>query len=118
MSGLSHHLNLTIDSTGEDPYRLIHYHQSEMLIPVHLLIIIHGLWGTPDHVAHLADTIAQRASDQIQLEIFRPEQIQWTNTYDGIDFCAEKVAQELDQKLRELQQHDLQVVKFSCLGVS
>ncbi|KAG0144066.1 hypothetical protein CROQUDRAFT_660414 [Cronartium quercuum f. sp. fusiforme G11] len=89
-----------------------------MSIPIHLVCVIHGLWGTPEHVAWLADTLAQRGSREVELEVFRPTQIQWTNTYDGIDFCAELVAKELDQKIQGFRLDGRQVTKFSCVGYS
>jgi hypothetical protein len=89
--------------------------------PVHLVVIIHGLWGSPEHVGHLASTlekISGRTTNSTPLSILIPGSIQWTNTYDGIDYCAEHVAQEIDQRRAELEMDGKVLTKFSCIGVS
>ncbi|OAV97857.1 hypothetical protein PTTG_07304 [Puccinia triticina 1-1 BBBD Race 1] len=88
---------------------------------VHLVVIIHGLWGSPEHVSHLASTlrkISAQSSDSATLDILIPNSIQWTNTYDGIDYCAEHVAQEIDQRRSQLEMDGKVLTKFSCIGYS
>lgn len=92
-------------------------------INVHLVVIIHGLWGSPDHVSYLANTLRKIANSSIQqsndqLEILIPNSIQWTNTYDGIDYCAEHVAREIDLRRQELESDQRKLIKFSCIGYS
>ncbi|KAA1086688.1 hypothetical protein PGT21_008413 [Puccinia graminis f. sp. tritici] len=89
--------------------------------PVHLVVIIHGLWGSPEHVGHLASTlekISGRTTNSTPLSILIPRSIQWTNTYDGIDYCAEHVAQEIDLRRAELELDGKVLTKFSCIGYS
>ncbi|MBW0519376.1 hypothetical protein O181_059091 [Austropuccinia psidii MF-1] len=87
--------------------------------PVHLVVIIHGLWGAPEHVAYLANTLARTAvSSECLVDIFCPQSISGTTTYDGIDFCAELVSQEVDQRRHELEKDGKIVTKFSCVGYS
>ncbi|PLW38079.1 hypothetical protein PCASD_11801 [Puccinia coronata f. sp. avenae] len=88
---------------------------------VHLVVIIHGLWGSPDHVSHLANTlrkVSDRATNATPLSILVPASIQWTNTYDGIDYCAEHVAQEIDIRRAQLELDGMVVTRFSCIGYS
>lgn len=64
---------------------------------VHLLVCIHGLWGNPAHLAELA----RIAHDHTDTHTDHPWDILVTasnandNTYDGIDWGAERVAQEV-----------------------
>lgn len=85
---------------------------------IHLIVIIHGLWGTLDNLACLTKTIKSTQSNQNPIEIFTPTQIQYTNSYDGIDFCAELVLNELDEKIHNLSLEGKSVTKFSCIGYS
>ncbi|CAH7673006.1 putative serine esterase-domain-containing protein, partial [Phakopsora pachyrhizi] len=94
---------------------------SSKLSPIHLVVIIHGLWGTPDHVSYLSKSLSRirpSSSTQPRLEIFVPSCIQWTHTYDGIDFCAERVANDLDLKISDLERSGGKLTKFSCVGYS
>ncbi|KAI9608021.1 hypothetical protein H4Q26_005474 [Puccinia striiformis f. sp. tritici PST-130] len=87
---------------------------------VHLVVIVHGLWGSPEHVSHLANTlreISSRAKGSTPLNVLVPSSIQWTNTYDGIDYCAEHVAREIDLRRAQLELDGRVLKKFSCIGV-
>ncbi|POV94876.1 hypothetical protein PSTT_16601, partial [Puccinia striiformis] len=88
---------------------------------VHLVVIVHGLWGSPEHVSHLANTlreISSRAKGSTPLNVLVPSSIQWTNTYDGIDYCAEHVAREIDLRRAQLELDGRVLKKFSCIGYS
>jgi hypothetical protein len=69
---------------------------------VHLLVLIHGMWGSTSHLAsmrriieeiHLNDSSVD--SDGTALHVMLPETNQEESTYDGIDWGGERVATEV-----------------------
>ena len=66
--------------------------------PVHLLVLIHGMWGHPGHLAELKRIIRETypvTDDTLSLEILLAETNREDSTYDGIDWGGERVAQEV-----------------------
>ena len=66
--------------------------------PVHLLVLIHGLWGHPDHLAELSRVIRETHFEKDStcgLEVLLAETNREDSTYDGIDWGGERVAQEV-----------------------
>ena len=69
---------------------------------VHLLVLIHGMWGNPSHLGSMhrimketcirEDSIEQ---DGVSLHIMVPETNKDESTYDGIDWGGERVAAEV-----------------------
>lgn len=68
---------------------------------VHLLVLIHGMWGNPSHLASMyrimketrihEDSVEQ---DAATLHVMCPETNKDESTYDGIDWGSERVAAE------------------------
>lgn len=95
---------------------------------VHLCVILHGLWGSPSHVAYLAESLDAHArpsaesDDQgeraIRLEVLvsKVNGVSAGHLYDGIDVCAERVVDEIDAEVERLQGDGAKVVKFSIVG--
>lgn len=107
--------------------------------PVHLVVAVHGLWGDPDNLDFVCNTLIQEhnglrapapdsapspASDlgtpgptsrssraaaaaapppdptaQPRLVVLNSTVNRWVNTYDGIDWCAERVIREIDAEI-------------------
>ena len=66
--------------------------------PVHLLVLIHGMWGHPGHLAELKRIIRETypvTDNTLSLEILLAETNREDSTYDGIDWGGERVAQEV-----------------------
>ena len=68
---------------------------------VHLLVLIHGMWGNPSHLASMqrivkATHIHQDSVDQggATLHVMAPETNRDESTYDGIDWGGERIATE------------------------
>jgi hypothetical protein len=68
---------------------------------VHLLVLIHGMWGNPSHLASMHRIIEQarvkETSDdmnEVGLHVILPETNRDESTYDGIDWGGERVAAE------------------------
>lgn len=66
---------------------------------VHLLVLLHGMWGNTDHLAELeriaTETHESSSVDGISLHILKAETIKHESTYDGIDWGGERVAKEV-----------------------
>lgn len=70
---------------------------------MHLLVLLHGMWGNPSHLAEMKRIYGERWGKEDsehgpareQLHIFVPETIRESQTYDGIDWGGERVAQEV-----------------------
>ncbi len=68
---------------------------------VHLLVLIHGMWGNPSHLASMHRIMKETRihEDSVELNgaalhILLPETNRDGNTYDGIDWGGERVAAE------------------------
>jgi hypothetical protein len=66
---------------------------------VHLLVLIHGMWGNPGHLEALANAVqdkyAEPNEDGETLEVLLAETNKSAATYDGIDWGGERVADEV-----------------------
>jgi Putative serine esterase (DUF676) len=66
---------------------------------VHLLVLIHGMWGHPGHLAEMdriiRETRATNSDDDVQLKVLLAEANRHEGTYDGIDWGGERVAKEV-----------------------
>jgi Putative serine esterase (DUF676) len=65
---------------------------------IHLLVIIHGMWGNPDHIEELARIAREThstSSDGTVLHVLKAESIRDNSTYDGVDWGGERVANEV-----------------------
>ncbi|KAK0467087.1 DUF676-domain-containing protein [Desarmillaria tabescens] len=88
----------------------------------HLLVLVHGMWGNPSHMAEMKrimlETHAQPSSDGIKMRLLVAETNKEASTYDGIDWGGERVAQEVLDEVEKLQQDGDKVVRFSITGYS
>lgn len=73
---------------------------------IHLLVLIHGMWGNPEHLAEMNRIIqetkgsASSASgnsegSDAELEVLVAQTNRDEGTYDGIDWGGERVADEV-----------------------
>ncbi|KAF8236552.1 DUF676-domain-containing protein [Tricholoma matsutake] len=89
---------------------------------VHLLVLIHGMWGSPNHCAELSrivrETHSKPSADGVMLEVLIPKANKSRLTDDGIDWCAERVAMEVTNKIQELESNGRKITRFSVTGYS
>lgn len=110
---------------------------------IHLLVLVHGMWGNPNHLAHMDKVIREvkgatedtTVTDRPELAVLLAKTNQEESTYDGIDWGGERVAQEVQyfvvrlplplltspKILDEVEQYENQgkkVTRFSILGYS
>ncbi|KAJ9614005.1 hypothetical protein H2200_002141 [Cladophialophora chaetospira] len=83
----------------------------------HLVVLVHGLWGNPNHVNYLAKALRDRYSDD-QLVILACRRNLGSLTYDGIEVGAERVAREIEEALEELGRDGHKITQFSIIGYS
>jgi hypothetical protein len=73
------------------------------MAPVHLLVLIHGMWGNPSNLAELAriarETHSSPSSDGTRLHLLVAQSIQKELTYDGVDWCGEQVVKEVRKRI-------------------
>lgn len=90
--------------------------------PVHLLTVCHGLWGSPSHVGYICQSaLAQShrsssSAEGVKLVVLPARSMEWVKSYDGIDHCAERVVQEIDEEIQRIENDGGKVVRFSILG--
>lgn len=85
--------------------------------PGHLCVLVHGLWGNPVHLSYLKETLqAQHSEDQ--LYVFVPKSNADSFTYDGIEVGGERITNEIEQKIRDLEQDGATITKLSLAGYS
>jgi len=79
---------------------------------VHLLVLIHGMWGDPSHLASMHRIIEETrinesslGPDGATLHVMLPETNQAESTYDGIDWGGERVAEEVCPAFDAVRQH-------------
>ncbi|TKA50838.1 hypothetical protein B0A53_05914 [Rhodotorula sp. CCFEE 5036] len=94
---------------------------------VHLCVILHGLWGSPAHVAYLKDSLLRQAELQLadsadtKLAVFvsAANSTSSGHLYDGFDVCAERVVEEIDAEVERIASEEGGTVeKFSIVGYS
>ena len=83
----------------------------------HVLFLLHGLWGWPDHMFAVRDALLAHAREhQASVNVYCCESYQGTRAYDGVDVCADRVVDEVHGKMKALRDSGRQVDKFSILG--
>ncbi|KWU41596.1 DUF676-domain-containing protein [Rhodotorula sp. JG-1b] len=101
--------------------------------PVHLVTVLHGLWGAPQHVQYIVDAISNHAAAasnrhhsytgaQPKVIVLAPSTNaeSFAHTYDGIDECSVRVVQEIDAECARITTEDpsARIAKFSIVGYS
>ena len=66
---------------------------------VHLLVCVHGMWGSPDDLHELAleatTKLGNKEGAEYEFDILVPENNSGgAATYDGVDWCGERAADE------------------------
>ncbi|KAJ5240176.1 hypothetical protein N7468_004795 [Penicillium chermesinum] len=82
----------------------------------HLCVLVHGLWGNPSHLDYLAAALKERHGDE--LHTLCPSGNSGNNTYDGVDVLGERVVQEIEAALQNLEADGHVIKKISLIGYS
>lgn len=83
----------------------------------HLCVLVHGLWGNPDHMRNVAKSLRDLyPSSQLRL-LFAKRNI-GSFTYDGIERGGERICSEIEEELRAVQESGGKITKISIVGYS
>ncbi|KAL4065904.1 putative serine esterase-domain-containing protein [Scleroderma yunnanense] len=92
---------------------------------VHLLVLIHGMWGNPLHLARMHEIIQQvkggvenAHSEQTELAVLVAQTNRDECTYDGIDWGGERVSLEIMNEVSKYEMQGKKVNRFSVMGYS
>jgi len=83
----------------------------------HLLVLVHGLWGKPIHLTHIRETIEAQYGDQ-GLHVLVPNSNAEYLTYDGIELGGERVTNEIEERIKQLEDAGAKLSKISVMGYS
>ncbi|KAK2045403.1 DUF676-domain-containing protein [Colletotrichum somersetense] len=83
----------------------------------HLCVLVHGLWGNPNHMAQIAKTLrAKYPADKLYLLLAKRNSGSFT--YDGIERGGERVCAEIEEELRLIEGRGGKITKLSIVGYS
>ncbi|KAG0646349.1 lipase [Hyphodiscus hymeniophilus] len=83
----------------------------------HLCVLVHGLWGNPNHLLQVANTL--RAKHPVDsLHILVAKRNSGSFTYDGIELGGERVCQEIEDEVEKLVREGQNIKRFSVVGYS
>ncbi|KAF9223966.1 DUF676-domain-containing protein [Gyrodon lividus] len=92
---------------------------------IHLLVLIHGMWGNPSHLAHVDKIIHEvkgsaenSGPDEPELAVLVAQTNRDESTYDGIDWGGERVAQEVLEEVKKYEEMGRNVTRLSVMGYS
>ncbi|KAI9830167.1 MAG: hypothetical protein M1819_005844 [Sarea resinae] len=83
----------------------------------HLCVLVHGLWGNPQHLSFLASSLREKYSES-ELHILVAKRNSGSFTYDGIELGGERVTQEIEDTLESLARDGQVIKKLSIVGYS
>lgn len=76
-----------------------------------------SLWGNPNHLAYLATQLREKYPED-KLNILVAKSNSGSYTYDGIETGGERVTQEIETLLQELEDDGASVKRLSIIGYS
>lgn len=87
----------------------------------HLFVLVHGLWGGPNHMLTIERAILELlpATSKEKIVTLKPSSFRFWKTYDGIEINAHRVIKDILYEIEILKQKsNYKVVKFSIVGYS
>ena len=88
-----------------------------MVFPFVRALTSQRLWGNPSHLTYLASSLREKHSAE-KLHILVSKTNSDTFTYDGIDLGAERVTQEIENYIQDLEKAGSEIRKLSIVGYS
>ncbi|AEO62466.1 uncharacterized protein THITE_2106661 [Thermothielavioides terrestris NRRL 8126] len=83
----------------------------------HLCVLVHGLWGNPDHMRSAAKALRDRFPPE-QVYILVAKRNSGYFTYDGIELGGERVCLEIEEELEKIRSGGGHIKKLSVVGYS
>ncbi|ETS82239.1 hypothetical protein PFICI_07241 [Pestalotiopsis fici W106-1] len=83
----------------------------------HLCVLVHGLWGNPNHMRSVAKALREEHSaDKLYLLVAKRNTGSFT--YDGIERGGERVCLEIEEELETIKKKGGKITKLSLVGYS
>ncbi|KAI9665068.1 MAG: hypothetical protein M1821_006516 [Bathelium mastoideum] len=82
----------------------------------HLVVLIHGLWGNPNHLSYLSKSLRDKYPEELHILVARSNSDSYT--YDGIEVGGERVTHEIEETLEQLAERGNNITKISIIGYS
>ncbi|KAJ2976537.1 hypothetical protein NUW58_g8057 [Xylaria curta] len=83
----------------------------------HLCVLVHGLWGNPDHMNQVAKAVRAAYSED-QLYLLLAKRNSGNFTYDGIELGGERVCLEIEEEIESIRRRGGNITKLSIVGYS
>ncbi|KAI1662585.1 DUF676-domain-containing protein [Daldinia decipiens] len=83
----------------------------------HLCVLVHGLWGNPNHMRSVAKALRDAYPEE-ELYILVAERNAGSFTYDGIELGGERVCLEIEEELEKIKSKGGKITKLSIVGYS
>ncbi|KAJ6437156.1 lipase/serine esterase [Purpureocillium lavendulum] len=83
----------------------------------HLCVLVHGLWGNPNHMRNIAKSLRSEYSRD-ELYMLLAKRNSGSFTYDGIELGGERVCAEIEEELRIIEARGGKIKKLSIVGYS
>ncbi|TVY31150.1 putative lipase [Lachnellula hyalina] len=83
----------------------------------HLCVLVHGLWGNPNHLEVMAKSLRAKHPEE-SLHILVAKRNSGSFTYDGIELGGERVCQEIEQEIEKLANEGQEIKRISLVGYS
>ncbi|KAI1749065.1 putative serine esterase-domain-containing protein [Xylaria castorea] len=83
----------------------------------HLCVLVHGLWGNPNHMNQVAKAIRD-AYPKEQLYLLLAKRNSGNFTYDGIELGGERVCVEIEEEIEAIRRKGGNITKLSIVGYS
>lgn len=82
-----------------------------------LLTVDCRFWGNPNHLSHLRDGLERQHTDDC-IHVLVAKSNSDNQTYDGIEVGGERIVNEIEQTLEELEKSGTKIKKISIAGYS
>ncbi|KAI1443453.1 DUF676-domain-containing protein [Annulohypoxylon stygium] len=83
----------------------------------HLCVLVHGLWGNPNHMKSVAKALRETYSED-ELYLLVAKRNSDSFTYDGIERGGERVCLEIEEELEKVRNKGGKITKLSIVGYS
>ncbi|EKD17015.1 uncharacterized protein L3040_000457 [Drepanopeziza brunnea f. sp. 'multigermtubi'] len=83
----------------------------------HLCVLVHGLWGNPNHLQVMAASLREKHPKE-SLHILVAKRNSGNFTYDGIERGGERVCQEIEEEIEKLAEAGQEITRISLVGYS
>ncbi|KAI9250759.1 putative serine esterase-domain-containing protein [Sporodiniella umbellata] len=91
---------------------------------ISLLVLSHGLWGVKRHMSYIEKKLKEKYKDSafvvrknIHIYMYKSKKIS-KYSYDGIDICGQRAAEQVEATLKQLNAIGKKVSKISFIGYS